>query len=70
MTGRPRARYLKGAARQETADQLRGLYEAGATIRELAAVTGRSYGGVLNLLRHAGCEMRPWGFQPKDGDDQ
>lgn len=68
MSARPRARYLKGAVREETARQLRAEYEAGATVRQLAEQTGRSYGGVLNLLRHAGCEMRPWGFQPTNDD--
>ncbi|MER6534361.1 helix-turn-helix domain-containing protein [Streptomyces sp900105755] len=63
-----RAPYLKGAVREETAARFRAQYEAGATVRELAEQTGRSYGGVLNLLRLAGTEMRPWGFQPKNDD--
>ncbi|MFF7880956.1 helix-turn-helix domain-containing protein [Streptomyces sp. NPDC020794] len=60
-----RRRYLTGTARRETADRLKARYEAGATVREIAAETGHSVGGVVYLLHQAGTAMRPSGFQPK-----
>jgi hypothetical protein len=65
VTDRPPRRYLTGTARRELAAALRPRYEAGATIRDLANETGRSYGGIRLLLLLAGTELRPWGFQPK-----
>ncbi|MEB3068475.1 helix-turn-helix domain-containing protein [[Mycobacterium] vasticus] len=41
--------------------ELRSAYESGASIRTLAASTGRSYGTVHSLLREAGCTMRSRG---------
>ena len=41
--------------------ELRSAYEGGASIRTLAASTGRSYGSVHSLLREAGCTMRSRG---------
>lgn len=67
---RPRAPYLKGDARLKLAASLKTRYEAGATVRQLAAETGRSYGSVAELLRLAGTEMRPVGFQRKTGSAQ
>ncbi|MGA5452076.1 helix-turn-helix domain-containing protein [Streptomyces umbrinus] len=41
-----------------TAQALREQYESGATVAELVATSGLSYGTVLNRLREAGTEMR------------
>ncbi|KQH77525.1 MULTISPECIES: helix-turn-helix domain-containing protein [Mycobacterium] len=47
---------------KETRDQLlhelRNAYEKGASIRNLAASTGRSYGSVHSMLRESGAVMR------------
>jgi hypothetical protein len=63
-----RARTLKGVERTSVADELAELYEQGATVRSLAARTGRSYGGVHSLLRAAGVTLRGRGGKmPKAG---
>ena len=62
---RPRAPYLKGDDRHALAADLKTQYEAGATIRQLADDTGRSYGSIAQLLRLADTEMRPKGVRPK-----
>jgi hypothetical protein len=41
--------------------ELRNAYEGGASIRNLAATTGRSYGSVHSLLRESGTTMRSRG---------
>ncbi|WP_229695056.1 helix-turn-helix domain-containing protein [Streptomyces lacrimifluminis] len=41
-----------------TPEALRTQYESGATVDELAAASGLSYGTVLNRLHEAGTEMR------------
>lgn len=41
--------------------ELRSAYEGGASIRTLAASTGRSYGAVHSLLRESGAAMRSRG---------
>ena len=64
----PRRRYtrrLTGVARTEYAAGLRARYEAGATIRQLAADTGSAPGTVTQLLHLAGTRMRPAGRPPK-----
>jgi predicted transcriptional regulator len=38
--------------------ELRNAYERGASIRTLAASTGRSYGSVHSMLRESGVAMR------------
>ncbi|MFI1409887.1 helix-turn-helix domain-containing protein [Streptomyces sp. NPDC020707] len=50
------------AEREEPTPQaLRKQYEAGATVADLVATSGLSYGTVLNRLRAAGTVMRtPW----------
>ncbi|MGV0627485.1 helix-turn-helix domain-containing protein [Mycolicibacter minnesotensis] len=40
---------------------LRNAYERGASIRMLAASTGRSYGSVHSMLRESGAAMRSRG---------
>ena len=59
-----RRRYSKRLAPAEVGSlraELRGQYEAGATVRDLADETGRSYGGVHKLLKDGGTEFRPRG---------
>ncbi|KKB99389.1 transcriptional regulator [Mycolicibacter arupensis] len=41
--------------------ELRTAYEGGASIRTLAASTGRSYGSVHSMLRESGAAMRSRG---------
>jgi len=41
--------------------ELRSAYEGGASIRTLAASTGRSYGSVHSMLRESGAAMRSRG---------
>lgn len=47
--------------REELLDELRSAYEGGASIRNLAAATGRSYGSVHGMLRESGTTMRSRG---------
>jgi transposase len=49
---------LSPRARHQQAQQFKALYEAGATVRELAARSGLSHGTVLNRLAEAGTTMR------------
>ncbi|MFD6952910.1 MULTISPECIES: helix-turn-helix domain-containing protein [Nocardiopsis] len=53
-----KGRRLVGADRSELAAQLKRRYEAGESIRMLAAATGRSYGFVHRLLSEAGVDLR------------
>ena len=48
-------------SRQQLLSELRNAYEGGASIRALAASTGRSYGSVHSLLRESGTTMRSRG---------
>jgi len=41
--------------------ELRNAYEGGASIRNLAATTGKSYGSIHSLLRESGTTMRSRG---------
>lgn len=47
--------------REELLAELRSAYEGGASIRNLAATTGRSYGSIHSLLRESGTTMRSRG---------
>ncbi|OBK16323.1 helix-turn-helix domain-containing protein [Mycobacterium asiaticum] len=47
--------------REEMLHELRNAYEKGASIRNLAATTGRSYGSVHSMLRESGTTMRSRG---------
>lgn len=49
---------ITGADRDKLAKELRKRYEAGASIRELAADTQRSYGFVHRILSDAGVQLR------------
>lgn len=50
--------WLIGDARKEARDKAARLYDAGATIRSVAAELGRSYGGTHALLLEAGVTLR------------
>jgi Helix-turn-helix domain len=41
--------------------ELRSAYERGASIRNLVATTGRSYGSIHSMLRESGTTMRSRG---------
>ena len=47
--------------REDLLAELRRAYEHGASIRKLAASTGRSYGSVHSMLRESGAAMRSRG---------
>ena len=47
--------------RDQLLHELRNAYESGASIRNLVAATGRSYGSIHNLLRESGTTMRSRG---------
>ncbi|HKI41144.1 MAG: helix-turn-helix domain-containing protein [Mycobacterium sp.] len=47
--------------RDELLHELRNAYEGGASIRNLAASTGRSYGSIHSLLVRSGTTMRSRG---------
>jgi hypothetical protein len=52
---------VTGPAREKLAAQMRKKYERGATVRDLHAETGRSFGAIQKLLAEAGATMRPRG---------
>lgn len=60
---------ITGASRDKLASQLTKRYEGGASIRDLAASTGRSYGFVHRILSESGASMRGRGgaTRGKDG---
>ncbi|MFB9433828.1 MULTISPECIES: helix-turn-helix domain-containing protein [Actinomycetes] len=54
---KPAAR-ITGRLRQQVAVDLKKKYEKGASIRSLAASTGRSYGFVHKILTESGVQLR------------
>ena len=58
MPGLPKGQRIVGEARDDLASDLVRRYEKGASIRELAESTGRSYGFVHRLLTDAGANLR------------
>jgi len=52
---------ITGDSRNSLADDLRKRYDAGESIRLLAASTGRSYGFVHRLLSESGATLRSRG---------
>ena len=56
----PRTR-VKGDDRARLGVKVAKLYQNGATIRQLAASTGRSYGFIHRLLRESGADFRARG---------
>ncbi|MGW5401538.1 helix-turn-helix domain-containing protein [Streptomyces sp. NPDC003952] len=53
-----RGKWYGGADRRRIAAQLREWYEDGASIRDLAELTGRSYGFLHRLLLESGAILR------------
>jgi hypothetical protein len=49
---------VTGADREELTEKLVKQYQAGASIRELAAETSRSYGFIHRILKDSGVELR------------
>jgi transposase-like protein len=47
--------------RDQLLDELRNAYEGGASIRNLAATTSKSYGSIHSMLRESGTTMRSRG---------
>lgn len=53
-----KGRRVSGAERDKLTVDLKKKYSAGASIRELAASTGRSYGFVHRVLSESGVPLR------------
>ena len=53
-----KGRRVSGGERDKLAADLKKKYTAGASIRELAASTGRSYGFVHRVLSESGATLR------------
>ncbi|MDP3972455.1 MAG: helix-turn-helix domain-containing protein [Candidatus Nanopelagicales bacterium] len=53
-----KGRRITGVDRDKLAGDLKKKYESGASIRELAAETGRSYGFVHRVLSESGVTLR------------
>ena len=66
MVGTTRPARVTGEAREELARSLAGEYRAGASIRELADSTGRSYGFIHRMLTDAGVPLRGRGGATRD----
>ena len=49
---------VTGSDREILAAELKGKYEAGASIRALAEASGRSYGFVHRILSESGATLR------------
>ena len=49
---------VTGAERDKLSTTLRKKYDGGASIRELAASTGRSYGFIHRVLSESGAKLR------------
>jgi len=49
---------ISGSDRDKLATDLKKKYEGGASIRDLAAETGRSYGFVHRVLSETGVQLR------------
>ena len=58
MADLTKGRRITGGERDKLAGDLRKKYEAGASSRELAEETGRSYGFVHGVLVDSGASMR------------
>ena len=61
-----RAARVTGQEREQLARSLEGQYLAGASIRELSASTGRSYGFIHRMLSEAGVPLRGRGGATRD----
>ncbi|HEX2299805.1 MAG TPA: helix-turn-helix domain-containing protein [Pseudonocardiaceae bacterium] len=58
MTPLTKGRQITGPERDKIAARLRDQYTQGASIRDLMAQTGRSYGWTYRLLRESGATLR------------
>ena len=58
MAALKKGRRIVGAERETLTDEVRRRYSNGASIRELATDTGRSYGFIHRLLVESGTELR------------
>ncbi|MGH4026925.1 MAG: helix-turn-helix domain-containing protein, partial [Pseudonocardiaceae bacterium] len=58
LTPWTKGRQVTGPERDQIAAQLRERYDRGASIRDLMAQTGRSYGWTHRLLRESGAQLR------------
>ncbi len=58
MAALKKGRRIVGAERETLTDEVRRRYSNGASIRELATDTGRSYGFIHRLLVESGAELR------------
>jgi len=58
MVGKPRAPRVTGEARNQLTRDVVARYQGGASIRELAADLGRSYGFVHSVLTDSGVQLR------------
>jgi helix-turn-helix protein len=63
---KPARKLLPGPERDKVAAELKAQYEAGTSIRAIAKATGRSYGGVHQLLAGAGVQFRSRGVAARD----
>ena len=58
MADLTKGRRVTGGDRSKLASDLRKRYEGGASIRELAGETGRSYGFIHRILSESGATLR------------
>jgi predicted transcriptional regulator len=58
MAALDKGRRITGAERETLTNELTARYTNGASIRELAADTGRSYGFIHRLLVESGVHIR------------
>jgi hypothetical protein len=56
---------IEGKSRDALRKTMRASYERGASVRDLAATHGRSYGFVHDVLTEAGTHFRPRGGQTR-----
>lgn len=66
MVEKSSASRITGEQRQELSQELAAKYSAGASIRELAASTGKSYGFVHRVLTEADVPLRGRGGATRD----
>ena len=58
LTPLMKGRQITGTERDQIAAKLKDRYAQGASIRDLMAQTGRSYGWTHRLLRESGAQLR------------
>lgn len=56
-----KSKWLVGEERARFGREAVKLYRRGASIRDLAAQTGRSYGFIVTVLTEHGADLRPRG---------